>query len=321
MRIGILSIPSRRGNELPETKKLVEEIENAQHEPSIINYRKTCISITEKGRILYHYSEDEKKLEPIEIDAVIPRIGSYQEAGRLALTTLILNGVVSVAQPEAIAKAKNKIETQILLDKEGIPTPYGVATLGRLPENSSIILRNFEPNPKQPLIIKTKNGSHGKGVMLGTNRASARSIVDGQDSKELIIQEFIEAPEKENFHSDIRLVVVEGQVIASMRRRAENIDDEDEFRANLSLGGHGEIYDPTPREKELAIKATETIGLQVAGVDIMPSKRGPLVIEVNPNLELGIEEISKVNIAREIVNLAIRNATLSNPQINQELAL
>lgn len=241
MKIGILSIPSSRGGELRETKRLVSEIEAANHEAVVINYRKTAVSITERGRFLHTFGKEGKKLLPVEVDSVIPRIGAYPEAGRIALAFLMLNGVPSTSNPEAIEKAKDKVITQLILDKEGIPTPYSISPLGRLPEKPDILLKHIETDSKKPIIIKTRNGSHGKGVILATNRPSARSVVDSMDTdKGFLVQEFIEAPEKEHRHSDIRLVVVDGQVITSMFRQAGNEEDEDEFRSNLSLGG-GEL--------------------------------------------------------------------------------
>lgn len=303
MRIGIMSA-SVHGEDLRENRRLVEEIAALGHEASVINYRRTAVAITEAGRLVLSF-DDRGREEPVEVDAVIPRIGRYVESGTLVLRALISNGVYSTASPDAVMLAKDKMTAQIALDAAGIPTPYSVAPSGRTPDNPIGMLRLVEPDPKKPTVIKTTRGSHGRGVSLAESRRSAKSQVQSLASSNVsyLVQEFAEAPEVENLHSDIRLIVVEGRVVAAMKRQAK---DEDEFRSNLALGAEGVAYDPTPRERELAERSAQAIGLSVGGIDIMPSTRGPLVSEVNVSPEFGIEVVTGVNVARAIAELAVR---------------
>lgn len=306
MKIGIMSA-SVQGEELYENRRLAEEITNLGHEPVVINYRRTACAVTEEGRILYQYDEHDK-LVPITVDAVIPRIGKFVEAGALALSILTSNNVYATAEPEAIMRAKNKMMTHILLDKGGVPTPYSISPTGVKPENPNETLKLIEPVSSRPVILKTTRGSHGKGVVLAESRRSAKSQAQAFQSNNMnyLIQEFAEAPEPENLATDVRLIVVEGRVIASMKRKAK---DEDDFRSNLALGGEGNSYEPTPREVDIALKACEILRLPVAGVDEIPSRRGPLVNEVNVSPEFGIEKVTGINIARVIAELAIANAS------------
>lgn len=310
MKIGILSLPRPNGKPLHETARISREIEELGHDPVPINYRRTAIGITETGRQLYQYNPAGIEMWPIEIDAVIPRIGRFTKEGVLALSALELASIPSTTTSNAVRIAKDKIETQMILDKAGIPTPRSIIPVGKLPEKSDIFLKAIQSNHRGPVIIKSAAGSHGKGVTIAESRRSGRSIIDSLPEGPFMVQEFIEPSENQR-HDDIRLVVIGGQVITAMRRMAENNAEEEEFRANLSLGGKAEIYEPTQREREMAIKSAEAVGLEIAGVDIMHSFRGPMVTEVNDNLELGIENISGINIASLMAKIAVDKAITS----------
>lgn len=305
MRIGIMSA-SVRGAELRENERLTTEIQDLGHEAEIINYRRTAVAVTEEGRFVYQYDDNDKRT-PVEVDAVIPRIGKYVEAGSMVLQLLVSNGVYSTADPQAVVRAKNKMATHIALDMNGIPTPYSISPTGTRPENPYETLKLLQPDPKLPVIIKTNRGSHGRGVILAESRRSAKSQAQALQGNNLgyLMQEFAETPEEANLATDIRLIIVEGNLVAAMKRSAK---DEDDFRSNLAQGGEGEPYEPTPREIEIGIKACEAVGLLVAGVDLIPSRRGPLVNEVNVSPEFGIEKITGINVARVIAEMAIRNA-------------
>jgi len=306
MRIGILSA-STKGADLHENKRLSEEIENLGHEPEVINYRRTSVAVTGEGRILYGYDEQDNPY-PIEVDAVIPRVGKYVEAGAMALRLLTSKNIYSTAEPISIERAKSKMLTHIMLDSNGIPTPHSIHPTGTRPEKPRETLRLIEKDPTKPVILKTNRGSHGNGVVLAESRRSAISQAQAFQSNNInyLIQEFAEAPESNSLASDIRLIVVEARIVAAMKRQARN---EEDFRSNLRQGAEGIIYEPTPRETELALKACEILDLQVAGVDIIPSQRGPLVNEVNASPEFGIEEVTSINVARAIAELAIRKAS------------
>jgi ribosomal protein S6--L-glutamate ligase len=167
------------------------------------------------------------------------------------------------------------------------------------------MINMVEPDRRHPVIIKRLRGSHGVGVQIAESRRSTKTAVDNMNVP-FMVQEFAEDPEAENLHSDIRLIVIGGKLLTAMRRVSSDVD---EIRSNLSQGAVGEPYEPTQRERELAERSVEAIGLQIGGVDIMRSKRGPLVNEVNVSPEFGIETVTGVNVARAIVELAIANAS------------
>lgn len=307
MNIGILSIKKATGGELPETIRLHEEIQQLGHESVLLNYRRMPIGILEEGRTFYRVDQSGKKLMGVEVDSIIPRIGKYTSEGVLALRALEYRGIPATASAEAVRVSKDKIESQLLLDRAGIPTPHSVMIPGRIPDDPRELLKLVEPNWRRPVIIKTAAGSHGKGVVKAESRTSARSFLDAYESGPVLIQEFIE-PVRDGYHDDVRMIVAKGKVVTAMRRFVKTDEDEQEFRANLSLGGSGEIYEPTLREEEMAIRAAETVGLEVAGVDFMHSSRGPLVTEVNDNLEFGIERVTGFNVASMIALIAVEKA-------------
>lgn len=329
MRIGILTA-NKGAEEVHENERLVYEIEQSGHEPAIIYYPETAVAVTEEGRFLWAFDENANKVA-VEVDAVIPRINETDPTsvglGMNALEMLISKGVYSTASPQAIELAKNKVRSKILLDAAGIPTPYGASPTGvkdrhtddkRRSKIFQQILAIVEEDPKRQVIIKTMTGTQGKGVKLGVGRNSARSIMESDDEHgiPMIAEEFVDTPERSDAHEDLRLIVIGGQVVASMKRTAQS---ENDFRANLSLGAVGERYEPTQREAELAIRAVAVLGLDAGGVDELKSHRGPLVTEVNASPGFGIEELAaadgqedgKFNIARLLVQLAIQKASES----------
>jgi ribosomal protein S6--L-glutamate ligase len=302
MNIGILSSAEKKGSEYYRyDERLIGEIEASGNEARVINHEKTYVGITEEGRVLY----DSSDLTPINVDAVIPRLGRNVDMGLIVLKLLESQGVFTTSSSESIPRARNKLTTNIFLDKAGIPTPYSISPTGSNPKNLRDAFRMIQPDPKKEVIIKNLTGSHGKGVRTGESLKSAVSIADGMERR-YMIQEFIGSPEPDIFASDIRLIVVDGNVVASMIRRCV---EKDEFRSNLAQGAKAESYEPTPREVELALRATAALGLGVSGVDILLSTRGPLVNEVNTNPGFGIETYTQVNVAKSIIDFVIRNAT------------
>ena len=310
MRIGILS--AKLGQEdVHENKRLIREIRLKGHKPSIINYRKTVIAIIGKKRILYQ-PDSKGELHQVRVDAVIPRINEADEKSislaTLALETLISNGAYSTASPAAIRLAKNKIRSLTELAKAGVPVPKSAGLTGTEQYEIDIdrVLKTVEPNINKRIIIKTNTGTHGKGVMLANSRGEGRAIVEGllANSIPVLVQEFI-PPSKKGTYTDLRFVLVGGQVISAMKRVSNK---KDEFRANISLGGTGTLYKPSESELEMARAAAKAVGLIVGGVDIIPSGRGRLVIEVNSSPGFYIEEVSKINHAQKIVQLAVSGA-------------
>ena len=310
MRIGILS--AELGQEdVHENKRLIREIRLKGHKPITINYRKTVIAITGNRRLLYQ-PDKKGELHIVKVDAVIPRINEADEKSMnlatLALETLISNGAYSTATPAGIRMAKNKIRSLTELAKAGVPVPKSAGLTGTEEFEIDIdaVLKTVQPSASKRLIIKTNTGTHGKGVMLANSRGEARAIVEGllANNIPVLVQEFI-PPTKKDVYMDLRFVLIAGHVISSMKRVSNK---KDEFRANISLGGRGEIYKPSEAELEMARAAAKAVGLSVAGVDMIPSPRGRLVIEVNSSPGFYIEEVSKINHAKKIVQQAISGA-------------
>ena len=321
MRIGILS--AELGQEdVQENKRLAREIILGGHRPVIINYRKTVLAITKKKSQLY---QPDKKgfLRPVKVDAVIPRINEAAERSIqlaiVALECLITAGAYSTASPRSIRLAKSKVRTLVALANAGVPIPRTAAITST--ETSQIefdkFLKTVEPNPRRRIIVKTNTGTHGKGVMSAKSRGEARAIVDGFSANNIpvLLQQFVE-PSKKNTYVDLRLIVVDGQVVGAMKRQSNR---KDEIRTNISLGGRGMPYNPTEPEAEIAKKAAKAIGANVAGVDIIPSGRSRLIIEVNTSPGFVIESITGVNVAKKIVRAAVSGARKGERPASQKL--
>lgn len=322
MRIGILS--AELGQEdVHENKRLVREIRLKGHKAQVINYRKTVVVATKNRRILYQPNK-RGILHQVRVDAVVPRINEADEQSinlaTFALESLIANGAYSTATPKSIILAKNKIATLMALAKAGITIPRSAAITGTDSNTVDIdkVLKIVEPNPKKRLIVKTNIGTHGKGVMPANSRGAARAIVDGflANGVPVLLQQFIE-PSKKGEYTDLRLIVIEGRVVGAMKRLSAR---KDEIRANLSLGGVGEPYEPSELEIQLAENAARALGLSVAGVDLIPSGSKRLIIEVNTSPGFGIEDISKVNVAKKIVQHAITCARKGEKSPGQKFA-
>jgi ribosomal protein S6--L-glutamate ligase len=304
--IGILSAHTEREKKL-ENKRLIDEIAELGGEATIVNYRRCAVGVLESGRTLFQYDDDDIPV-PVEVDAVIPRIGRYVESGVWVVQLLTSNGIYSTASHEAVAIAKSKMSTHIALDAHGVPTLYGIMPTGNKPKDPTETFRLLEPDGKRKLIVKTDRGSHGEGVLPPTHRRGAIANAQAYRANNIryIMQEFAEAPDPEELASDVRIIVVENRIIGAMKRSAKDIG---EFRSNISLGGEGEPYEPTSREAEIALRACAVLGLEVGGVDIISSSRGSVVNEVNVSPEFeGIESFTEAKVARHIAELAMKNA-------------
>jgi ribosomal protein S6--L-glutamate ligase len=321
MRIGILS--AQLGEEdVHENRRLVREIRLAGHRARIINYRNAVITATKNKSVLYQLDRN-GLLKPVKIDAVIPRIneadGKSINLATLALECLIANGVYSTAPPSAIRLSKDKIRSQLVITGAGIPTPRTAAITS--PHTSEIdldkVLKIVEPNNSNRLVVKTNIGTHGKGVMSANTRGEARAIVEGflANNIPVLLQQFVE-PTKKDQYVDLRFIVVGGKVVSSMKRVSTR---KDEIRANLSLGGVGLMYDASPEEIEIAERAAKAVGLSIAGVDVIPSGKSRLVIEINSSPGFIIEKVTGVNIARKIARQAVNNATRHEKRAMQKL--
>lgn len=293
MKIAILS----NGNANYSTKRLKEEALLRGHEVSIIKYKNCFVSI-EGGKPTVFY-----KGKPLEYyDAIIPRIATKMtKYGTTILRQLETSGAWALSSSLAINRARDKIRSiQVLAKTSGIGIPKTV-----LSQNSSDIDELINQVGGTPVVIKVAQGTHGNGVVLAETKKAAKSVLQAlqvfdNSGASIFIQEFIE----ESAGTDIRAFVVGGRVVASMERKS--LDDD--FRSNLHKGGLGKIIKLTNEEKKMAVKAARAMGLAVAGVDLMRSNKGPIVLEVNASPGFGIEHVTKRNVARAIIKYVELNA-------------
>lgn len=283
MKIAILS----RDGTLYSCKRLRQAAINRGHTVDILdplscymNINPAASSVHYQGRQLPRY------------DAVIPRIGSaITFYGTAVLRQFEMLGSYPLNESVAITRARDKLRSLQLLARQGIDLP--VTGIAHSPDDTHDLI---DMVGGAPLVVKLVEGTQGIGVVLAETRQAAESVIDAFRglNAHILVQEFI----KEANGRDIRCMVVGGKVVAAIERQAK----EGDFRSNLHRGGQATVVDITPREREMAIQATATLGLEVAGVDILRAARGPLVMEVNasPGLE-GIEKTTGLDIATQII--------------------
>ncbi len=290
MKIGILS----RNSELYSTERLVEAAKDRGHEVMVIDPLYCYMDITSKKPVVYFKNE---RLDGFS--AVIPRIGaSVTFYATAVLRQFEMLGVYSVNESVAISRSRDKLRALQLLARKGVGMPTtGFANSTKMTQELIKLVGGA------PLVIKLLEGTQGKGVVLAETPQAAESVIDAfrELDEYFLVQEFI----KEADGADIRCFIVGGKVVASMMRKAKDGD----FRSNLHRGGVASTVKITAAERKTAIQAATAMGLNVAGVDILRSKRGPLVIEVNssPGLE-GIEESTGLDVASVIIQYIEENA-------------
>jgi ribosomal protein S6--L-glutamate ligase len=292
MKIAILS----KGPGNYSTKRLKEEALKRGHEVEIINYI-LCEARIEQNKPVVIY-----KGEALTgFDAIIPRIASsYTRYGSAIVRQFEMQGVFTTTSSISIVRSRDKLRSIQLLSRAGIGIPKTIFSRG-LSDIDTIMEELGGP----PIIIKLARGTHGRGVVLAESRKAARSVLQGfylmdDDGTNILMQEYVE----ESAGTDIRAFVVGGQVVASMKRQSLT----DDFRSNLHQGGEGKIVKLTDEEEKVAIKATKAMGLSIGGVDLMRSKRGPLVLEVNASPGFGIEQVTGRDVASKIIEYVERNA-------------
>jgi ribosomal protein S6--L-glutamate ligase len=289
MRIGILS---RRAS-LYSTTRLREAAEERGHEVSVVDFLRCSIGLQGKeSAILF-------RGHPVHFDAVIPRIGaSVTFYGTAVVRQFETMEVYTLASSEAIGRSRDKLRSLQVLAREGIGLPI-TAFARSVKDTGSII----DMVGGAPLILKLLEGTQGSGVVLTETKNAAESVIDAfrQLDANILVQEYIE----EARGTDLRCIVVGGRVVAAMVRRAA----EGDFRSNLHRGGTAESAKLTTKERRTAVKAAKALGLNVAGVDLLRSDRGPLVLEVNssPGLE-GIEQTTGVDVASEMIEFLENHA-------------
>jgi len=289
MNIAILS----RNPALYSTQSLARAARVRHHFVRIIDYMH-CDLIIEDGSLTISYHG--QVIE--QVDAIIPRIGSsYTNYGAAVIRQFEEKGIFTSLSSAALLKARDKLSCAQLLVSKGLQVPKTIVS-----NNSMIygdLLEQFDENG---IVIKLINGTHGIGVVLAESKGQAESILEAfnKTSQKSMMQEFI----KEADGADIRIFIVDGEIVGSMKRKAR----EGEFRSNLHRGGSSSVEPVSEIEAKVALRAAKYLGLKVAGVDMLRSKRGPLILEVNasPGLE-GIETTTKVDIAGRIINFLERN--------------
>ncbi len=293
MNIAILS----RNPVLYSTQSLARAARRRHHFVRIIDYN-NCDIIIDHGalRISYHGEVLEK------IDAIIPRIGaSVTSYGAAVIRQFEEIGIFTSLPSDALLKARDKLSCLQLLSSKGIPVPKTIVSNNHL--IYSDLLNYFMD---EQVVIKLINGTHGLGVVLAESKAQAETLLEAfnKSRQKALMQEFI----RESNGADIRIFIVDQEIVGTMKRQAR----EGEFRSNLHRGASSSIEKISEREKQLALKATQILGLKIAGVDMLRSDRGPLILEVNasPGLE-GIETTTRRDVAGKIITYIERNAVVS----------
>lgn len=289
MKIAILS----RNPKLYSTSRLVEAAKAKKHEVIVIDHLKCTIELEKKSPRIFYNGE-----YLTDIDAIIPRIGaSVTFYGTAVVSQFEMMNVFSAVGSQALMKSRDKLRSLQILAKAGVGLPKTIFT-------------NFEKDVDHvidsvggaPLVLKLLEGTQGLGVVLAETYNAASSVIEAFNGLKarVIVQQFI----KESGGADLRAFVVDGVVVGAMKRQGK----EGEFRSNLHRGGSANIIELSDLEELTAIKAARAMGLGVAGVDMLQSEKGPLVLEVNssPGLE-GIEKATGKDIAKEIIKYLERH--------------
>ena len=290
MNIAILS----RDSKLYSTRRLKEAGELRGHKVEVIDHMKCMLLIEKKNPMVWYNG---RQLD--YFDAVIPRIGaSVTFYGAAVVRQFEMMKVFSAVESQALIRSRDKLRSMQILSRAGIGLPKTIF-MDYSRDTEGVI----ESVGGAPVVIKLLEGTQGLGVVLAENKKAAQSVIEAFHGVKarIIVQEFI----REANGADIRAFVVNGEVVGAMKRQAR----DGEFRSNLHRGGQAHVVKLDRFQKHAAITASKKLGLGVAGVDMLPSKRGPLIIEVNssPGLE-GIESATKVDIAGKIIHYLEKNA-------------
>jgi ribosomal protein S6--L-glutamate ligase len=287
MRLAVLS----RNSKLYSTRRLVEAARARGHTVRVLDPLRCYMRIASDGFSM-HY-----KGKPIAgYDAVIPRIGaSITRYGTAVLRQLEMMGSYTPNPSDAILRARDKLRAHQLLAAQGIGMP--ITVFGDNPDDTVDLLSLLGPPPH---VVKLNEGTQGAGVMLTEKTSASRAVVEALRGlyASFLVQEFV----AEANGADLRCFVVGDRVVAAMRRQAP----EGDFRSNLHRGGEGFAAEASAEEQAMAVRSAQALGLGVAGVDLIRSERGPLVLEVNstPGLE-GVEGACKVDVAGAIIDYVV----------------
>ncbi len=283
MKIALLS----RNRRLYSTRRLIEAAEERGHKVMVVDVLRCYMNIVAHKPSI-HYRGDELE----RFDAVIPRIGaSVTNYGLAVLRQFEMMGVVALNESVAIGRSRDKLRSLQLLSRAGIGMP--LTGYANKPDDIKDMIKIVGG---APVVVKLLKGTQGIGVVLAETQKAAESVIEGfmGVKADILVQEFI----KEAGGSDIRCFVIDGKVVAAMKRQAP----KGEFRSNLHRGGTSSLIKITPEERSTAVRAARVLGLNVAGVDILRSNHGPVVMEVNssPGLE-GLEGATGKDVAGMII--------------------
>ncbi|MCA9710029.1 MAG: 30S ribosomal protein S6--L-glutamate ligase [Myxococcales bacterium] len=290
MKIAILS----QNSESYSTNRLLEAAQKRGHDAQIVDYMRCYMTIaSHRPRIIYQGESME------EVDAIIPRIAAqYTFYGNAVVRQFEMMGIYTLNPSQAIARSRDKLRSLQLLSRKGIGLPVtGIA------HSTKDIEGLMSDVGGAPLVIKLIEGMQGIGVVLAETQQAAKSVIEAFRSLDanILVQEFI----AEAGGSDIRCFVVGDKVVAAMKRQGA----PGEFRSNIHRGGAASVIKLTPEERSVAVRAAQGMGLRVAGVDVLRSNHGPLVMEVNssPGLE-GIEGATGKDIAGIVIDYLVKKA-------------
>ncbi|MBX2971265.1 MAG: 30S ribosomal protein S6--L-glutamate ligase [Cyclobacteriaceae bacterium] len=291
MNIAILS----RDSKLYSTRRLKEAGEKRGHNVEIIDHMKCVLFIEKKNPVVLYQG---RRLD--YFDAIIPRIGaSVTFYGAAVVRQFEMMKVFTAIESQALIRSRDKLRSLQILSRAGLGLPKTIF-MDYSRDTEGII----EAVGGAPVVIKLLEGTQGLGVVLAENKKAAQSVIEAFHGlhARIIVQEFI----KEAKGIDIRAFVVDGEVVGAMKREATR---DGEFRSNLHRGGKATVVKLSRAEKSAAVAAAKKMGLGIAGVDLLPSKRGPLIVEVNssPGLE-GIEGATKLDIAGKIIQYLEKHA-------------
>lgn len=285
MKIVILS----KGPANYSTRRLKEEALKRGHEVRVVNYAK-CYVTVERSNPVVHYKGEHIS----DVDVIIPRIASsLTRYGSAIVRQFEMQNVPTTTSSIALVRSRDKLRSLQLLAKSGVGIPKTV--FARETADFEGVL---EQVGGAPVVIKVVRGTHGNGVVLAETRKAALAVMQAfyVEGVNFLVQEFIQ----ESAGVDIRAFVVNGKVVASMLR--QSLDDD--FRSNLHQGGEGIAVKLTDEERRTAQRAAKAMGLPIAGVDMMRSNRGPLVLEVNSSPGFAIEKVTNRNVAEKVIDYA-----------------
>jgi ribosomal protein S6--L-glutamate ligase len=289
MKLVVLS----RNPNLYSTRRLVEAGEKRGHEMLVLDHLK-CVLVIESGRPHIYYQGQ----EITGVEGVIPRIGaSVTFYGAAVVRQFEMMKIFSAVESQALVRSRDKLRSLQILARAGIGMPKTAFA-----SESGYVDNLIQQVGGTPVVIKLLEGTQGLGVILAETQKSAKSVIEAfmNIDANILVQEFI----KEANGADVRAFVVDGRIVGAMKRQGA----PGEFRSNLHRGGYARVIELSQAEKQTAIKAAKKLGLGIAGVDMLQSERGPVVLEVNssPGLE-GIENATGVDIAQEIILYMERN--------------